>query len=378
MTIACRVCEAKIHGVSKHLAEQHPEMTLQDYKAKYPGAPLYSDEAKALILKREQQKAKMTQAHDKTPITLAEAFRLPAKAPGITRISDNQPVVVERMQPPSDLLGYVPEFDSSYIFPIDTLKLVIAGFAANLPVYLHGHAGSGKTSLIDQACAGLHRPVLRVQHTVNTEESHVLGQYVVKNGETVWQEGPLAMCMRRGMIYLADEYDRGMPQVLSLYQPVLEGKPLIIKEAPPEFAIVHPHPDFRFAATGNTNGSGDETGLYPSTALQDFANYDRFGLMERVHWMGQEQEAHAIEAQSEITFGEAKALVDFATKVRDQFEEGKIGAPISTRALVNAGKVLIMIGDIKRALHLSYINKLPPQDRQACSEVAQRIFGSGK
>ena len=37
--------------------------------------------------------------------------------------------------------------------------------------------------------------------------------------------------MKHGWVYLADEYDFAFPQILGVYQPVLEGEALVIKEA---------------------------------------------------------------------------------------------------------------------------------------------------
>ncbi len=80
-----------------------------------------------------------------------------------------------------------------------------------------------------------------------------------------FEPGLLALAMKNGWVYLADEYDFAFPQILGVYQPVLEGEPLIIKEATPDWRRITPHKRFAFIGTGNTNGSGDETGLYQGT-----------------------------------------------------------------------------------------------------------------
>ncbi len=67
--------------------------------------------------------------------------------------------------------------------------------------------------------------------------------------------------MKNGWVYLADEYDFAFPQILGIYQPVLEGEPLVIKEATPDWRRVAPHKRFAFIGTGNTNGSGMKRGF---------------------------------------------------------------------------------------------------------------------
>src|SRR5690606_28822452 len=156
----------------------------------------------------------------------------------------------------------IPDKDPSYIFDINIVKSIIMGLEMNLPILLWGHAGTGKTTALEQVCAYTGRPFVRVQHTANTEEADIEGTWRVMNGDMTFQDGPLPFCMEEGIVFCADEYDFASPMVLSLYQAVLEGKPLRIKAANKS---VRPHPEFRFVATGNTNGAGDETGLYAGT-----------------------------------------------------------------------------------------------------------------
>lgn len=170
------------------------------------------------------------------------------------------------------------------------------------------------------AGSGLKRPLLRVQHTLNTEESHIVGQWTAKGGETKFELGPLALAMKHGWVYLADEYDFALPSVLSVYQPVLEGKSLVVKEADAENRIIRPHENFRFVATGNTNGSGDETGLYQGTSIQNAANYDRFEVVLQARYMAHELEARILTNQAKIPESDAKRIVEFASRVREGFE----------------------------------------------------------
>ncbi|GAL23058.1 putative porphyrin biosynthetic protein [Vibrio maritimus] len=136
--------------------------------------------------------------------------------------------------------------------------------------------------------------------------------------------------MKYGWVYLADEYDMGHPQSMMVYQPVLEGKALIIKEAPAdsEWRMIQPHPNFRFVATGNTNMAADETGIYQGTNIQNGANAERFGVVEQIPFMPKKQETQVVSAQGGISTDDAQRLVDFAAKVRDAYDAKKIRTPI--------------------------------------------------
>jgi cobaltochelatase CobS len=212
-----------------------------------------------------------------------------------------------------------------------------------------------------------------VQHTVNTEEAHILGQYIVvtevttgSDGKehvhsvTKFNPGPLPLAMKYGWVYCADEYDFGMPSVLAAYQPVMEGKALIIKDAPPEWRVVDPHPNFRFVATGNTNGGGDETGLYQGTQIQNAANYSRFAVTKQVGYMPPKIEAAVVAGK----------------KIRTAFSGGQISNVVSPRELINAALFGVVTGgNWREGLALAFANRLSPTDREVVDQFAQRVFG---
>jgi cobaltochelatase CobS len=218
--------------------------------------------------------------------------------------------------------------------------------------------------------------MLRVQHTMNTEESQILGQWTAVNGATKFELGPLALAMKRGWVYLADEYDFAMPSVLAVYQPVLEGKSLVIKEADAANRIIKPHPNFRFAATGNTNGSGDETGLCQGTAIQNAANYDRFGMVIKMEYMPKDQETKILINQTGVSEEDAAKIIDFASRVRENYDGSKISTTISPRTLINAAKLGRMRGDYRMGISLSFANKLNKIDREVVDQLSQRIFSA--
>jgi cobaltochelatase CobS len=398
--IACKICGAAVHSIQLHLGEKgphvdqngKPEWTLERYQKSFPDAPILSELAKR---KLDEQRARQAAAPAPvamagataaatatvTPISAAmtvtkafhELFELGSVAAALSTKGGSIPVTVLSKHAWQDL---VPAIDPNYVFDIDVLKNCCMARELNFPLYAWGHAGTGKTTIEEQIAARTNHPLYRLQHTLNTEESHVVGQWTVKGGETVFLPGPLPLAMRYGWIYQADEYDRAVAGVLSVYQPVLEGKSLVIKEATgTEWGIVKPHPNFRFFATGNSNGSGDETGLYQSTQMGDASNYDRFAVVVQVKYMTPELESEVVAKQAGINKADAKKLVDFAGRVREAYDANNVSATISPRTLINAAKLGVRRGSWRAGLALSFINKLSKVDRETVDGVAQRVFG---
>jgi cobaltochelatase CobS len=373
--IECKIDGARVHSIQVHIKKTYPsEWSIARYQKEYPGEPLLSPKAQEAVLQKnaETAAAAVIDAAGRKP--LAEIFGIP---PNKALNGRGQPITVACFDETSEECApFIPDVDKNYVFNIELLKSVLIGYELNKTVYLHGLHGSGKTTLLEQVAARTKRPFLRLQHTINTEEAHILGQWTVKEGETVFALGPLPIAMLQGLIYCADEYDFALPSVSAVYQPVLEGKPLLIKDAPPEMRVIRPHKNFRIVGTGNTNGCGDETGLYQGTQIQNAANYSRWAITEEVEYPEEKIETAIVAGQSGARMEEASKLVRFATEVRKAFRGGQISSTVSPRELINAAFLgLVRGGDWRGGLKLAFANRLSRTDREVCDQFAQRIFG---
>jgi len=379
--IKCLIDDAECHAIAVHLRQNHPDWTIERYKETYPGAPIISDYAQKLVdarvasKKTEASAATINVALGKQ--ALASIFGLGKVA--ATKNARGEDIMVSVFSEESlteRLAPFVPDVDMDYVFDIEVLKTFLMGFELSLPMLCWGMHGTGKTTIFEQFCARTKRAFMRVQHTANTEESHLVGQYVVRDGATEWQNRPLVEAMLTGMTYCADEYDFANPNVTAVYQPVLEGKPLIIKEAPPEFRVVRPHPNFRFVATGNTNGAGDETGLYQGTMIQNAANYSRFGITVEMSYMAAKIEKMILMGKAGVDSDIATKFVEFAKSVRDAFAGGKIGMTISPREMITCAKLGRVRGsDWRSGLMIGFMARLTRVDREVIDQFAQRTFG---
>jgi hypothetical protein len=89
-------------------------------------------------------------------------------------------------------------------------------------VFVTGLSGNGKTMSILQACAEAKKECIRVNVTIETDEDDLLGGYRLKDGQTVWQNGPVIEAMERGALLLLDEIDLASNKIMCL-QPILES-----------------------------------------------------------------------------------------------------------------------------------------------------------
>lgn len=375
--IVCKIDGALTHSIQVHLQKSYPDWTIERYQREFPGEPIRSKMADDFLRKkRADEVEKLKSAGTVTSQPMASIFGLP---PAKATNARGQPIMVTMLpieEVDEDARAYIPDIDPNYVFNIELTKIVLMAMQMPKTLLLWGYHGTGKTTLAEQVCARTGRPFMRVQHTQNVEESHITGQWAVKDDETVFHLGPLPVAMLGGYTYCADEYDFALPAVSAVYQSVLEGKALIIKEAPPELRVIRPHKNFRFVATGNTNGGGDESGLYQGTVMQNAANYSRFGITEEVQYPDPKVEAAIVAGQAKIKIEEAGRLVNWATEIRKAFKGGQISSVVSPRELIGAAQLAIARGgDWRGGLRLAFTNRLSRTDKELVDQFSQRIFG---
>lgn len=302
------------------------------------------------------------------------------------KLLDNEGKVIEVEVLPDrtdETKNFLAKEDADYIFSVEPTLDLVQALDSRLrePVLIHGFHGSGKSTLAEQGCLKCNRPSLRVQHSSATEPSDIVGGWVLEGNKTVFHYGPLARAMINGLVYIGDEYDFALPNVLAVYQAVLEGGNLFIKEAPENMAVVKPHDDFRMIMTGNTNGSGDETGLYQGTQIQNAANYSRFGTTIKINYLSEEIEAQIVRKKiGELPDLDIDQLMDFVVKIRSAYEQRTITNTISTREILSIAKKAVMKGrdrpNWKHGISAGFTNRMSTSDAGAIMQIVNRIFGA--
>jgi len=240
------------------------------------------------------------------------------------------------------------------------------------PMVITGHSGNGKTFQVEQACARLTKECVRVNFTVETDEDDLLGHYVLVDGKTVWQDGPVPTAMKRGAVLLLDEYDLASSKIMSL-QSVLEGKPLFIKKIN---TYVYPKNGFNIVATANTKGKGSEDGRYIGTNIHNEAFLDRFPVTFEQPYANKAMEVKMVlnhmRAVGKIDENFAEKLVDWANITRVTFNEGGIDEMIATRRLVHIIRAFSIFGDKMKAISLC-INRFDDITRQSFLDLYEKV-----
>ena len=234
------------------------------------------------------------------------------------------------------------------------------------PVFITGLSGNGKTLMVEQVCAELKRECIRVNISIETDESDLLGGPTLVNGNVVNRDGPVITAMKRGAILLIDEVDRGSNKLMCL-QGILEGKPYFNKK---NGELVYPANGFNVVATANTKGKGSEEGRYLSQILDD-AFLERFPITV-------EQEYPDAKTEKKILSPliDDKDFVDnlcqWADVVRKSFEQGAVDEIISTRRLVHIAQAFKLFGDKMKAIELC-VSRFDAETKTAFLDLYSKV-----
>lgn len=293
-------------------------------------------------------------------------YEIPASLEMLNTSTKQKHVTVHKAKPTSNLapevlgtdvcetaFGVVPEKDSLFVpFGFHASLKKIIGANIFYPVFITGLSGNGKTKSVQQACAELKRKMYRVNITIETDEDDLIGGFRLKDGNTVFEHGPVINAMRDGAVLLLDEVDLASNKIMCL-QSILEGNPYYIKKTG---ETVHPKAGFTIVATGNTKGRGSADGRFVGTTIMNEAFLERFVIT-----VEQEYPSEAIEkkmlvklfAKYSISDDDfADKLVKWAKVIREGFLNGSIDEIITTRRLVHIAKTYSIFEDKLESIKL--------------------------
>ena len=241
----------------------------------------------------------------------------------------------------------IPKVDPNYVpfgFYNDLKQIIKSGMF--YPVFITGPSGNGKTSMVEQICANTDRECIRVNLSIETDESDLLGGPTLIDGNIVFKEGPVITAMRKGSILLLDECDRGSNKLLCL-QGIMEGKPHYLKKTG---EVIYPAPGFNVIATANTKGSGSDEGKYLAQIL-DAAFLNRFAITVEQEFPNTVTErkilAHYLSDKDFV-----EKLVSWSEVIRKSYDEGAIDEVVSTRKLVHIAQAFNIFKDKMKAVSL--------------------------
>ncbi len=240
------------------------------------------------------------------------------------------------------------------------------------PVFITGLSGNGKTMGVTQACAENKRELIRVNITIETDEDDLLGGYRLKDGQTVWQNGPVIEAMERGAVLLLDEIDLASNKIMCL-QPILEGSGVFVKKIN---KFVKPKDGFTVIATANTKGQGSEDGKFIGTNVLNEAFLERFPITFEQSYPTAKIEkkilTNTLKAAGKTDDKFVDKLTTWADVIRKTYFDGGVDEIISTRRLVHITQAFAIFDDKMKAIKMC-TNRFDDDTKNSFVELYTRV-----
>ena len=261
-------------------------------------------------------------------------------------------------QPAIEVPFYSPQGNEESLFE--------HAFNNQLPVLLKGPTGSGKTRFIAHMAARLNVPLHTVSCHDDLTASDLVGRYLIGDGQTVWNDGPLTRAVRGGGICYLDEVVEARKDTTVVIHPLTDDRRILPIDRTGE--TLHAPDNFMLVVSYNPGYQSMMKGLKPSTR-------QRFISMS-FNYLKADQEQAVVEKETGVDALIAKKLVSMANALR-QLKDHDLEEGASTRLLVYTARLIKSGFDPVEACLAGLIEPLSDEEDvvSALMEVVYASFG---
>ncbi len=219
--------------------------------------------------------------------------------------------------------------EPNYVLQDDEEEIFTAAYTSRIPAILKGPTGCGKTRFVEYMAYRLGLPLIVVSCHEDLTAADLVGRFLFKDNETVWQDGPLAIAARHGGICYLDEIVEARKDTTVIIHSLTDHRRNLYIDKTGE--LVHAHPRFMMVLSYNPGYQSIVKDLKQSTK-QRFMSliFDHPEIAT---------EARIIATESGLDMQTSSSLAEMGSKIRELkgfgLEEG-----VSTRLLVYAAKLI--------------------------------------
>ena len=218
----------------------------------------------------------------------------------------------------------------------------------------YGPSGTGKTTKILCLAGALGLPSMKMVGSRSIDESSLFGKYVLRNGETIFEYGPLALMMKYGGMFIFDEINMVDSDILSSLNDVLDStKQKILDNG----EIIRAHKNFRFAESMNIG--------YAGTNEMNISHKSRIQNKIKISKLSIDKMTDIIVKETHIEKGIARKMASMLDGFNNVIMNigNETTQRIDLRTLINwAHKCVDLDGDVIRASLVTIISELAEED----------------
>ncbi len=221
----------------------------------------------------------------------------------------------------SERPNYVPQNEEETVFR--------AAFDAKIPLILKGPTGCGKTRFVEHMACELSLPLVTVSCHEDLTAADLIGRFLLKDNETVWQDGPLTLALRHGGICYLDEIVEARKDTTVIIHSLTDDRRILYIDKTGE--VVSAHPSFMMILSYNPGYQSIVKDLKQSTK-------QRFASIHFAH-PNVETETEIIRTESGLDKTQSRKLAEMGSKIR-QLKGFGLDEGVSSRLLVYVGRLI--------------------------------------
>lgn len=292
----------------------------------------------------------------------------------------------------ANLKNRVPEIDQTFLLNrpeyMDFIKLFSKpGFNK---IILSGDAGVGKSELVQQVCARMNQPLVRIDFSGEVIAEQIMWSlnFNQESKQMEVVDGIIPFCVRNGVKLCLEEFSAIPPSVAFELHRLFEYGELYIKD---NDTVIKAHPNFSIVATDNRIGNPNFQRYY-GTQQQNSALISRLKSCIWIPYPDKKLETSYLmlkfpgvedlvvtNTNSMEQKGLLELIVDFANDVRPKYSEGQLAFTISPRDLIYFFDTFYELEDLNKSFEYAILNfhKGFTSDEQAIMQLFDKYFGKG-
>ncbi len=220
-------------------------------------------------------------------------------------------------------------FEPNYIPQDNEEEVFRHGFETNIPVILKGPTGCGKTRFVEHMAWRLDLPLITVSCHEDLTASDLVGRYLLKDDQTVWQDGSLTLAVRYGAICYLDEIVEARNDTTVIIHSLTDDRRMLYIDKTGE--VVAAHDNFMMVMSYNPGYQNIVKDLKHSTK-------QRFASLVFDH-PDVETEIKIIQSESGLDEDRSRKLAEMAQRIRSLKGFG-LDEGVSSRLLVYVGRLM--------------------------------------
>ncbi len=221
------------------------------------------------------------------------------------------------------------KFEPNYIPHGSEADLFEFSFQEKIPLILKGPTGCGKTRFIEYMAYKFDLPLITVSCHEDLTASDLVGRFVFKGNETIWEDGPLTLAARYGGICYLDEIVEARNDTTVIIHSLTDDRRLLYIDKNQE--VIRAHNRFMMILSYNPGYQNVMKDLKQSTK-------QRFMSLIFSH-PEINVEKQIIQTEAGLDAEQSEKLALMGKKIRNLKDFG-LAEGVSTRLLVYAGRLI--------------------------------------